>query len=148
MNSFVNRRNDFDMFIETKIEKHLRTFNVDKQHHERLWIYENSIYQNCWNTIKIIKTYIDYSISTKKRNFNRHMTQWRIEIKHVFDIHINNWQLFTKKSVMKMKISFVIVYYQISILIIERMWVTVIALHAILSKLRTEINTIWLRRCF
>ena len=47
MNSFVNRRSDFDMFIETKIEKYLRALNVDKEHHERLGIYENSIYQNC-----------------------------------------------------------------------------------------------------
>ena len=31
---------------------------------------------------------------------------------------------------------------------IERMWMTVIALHAILSKLRTKVNTIWLRKCF
>ena len=121
MNLFVNRRNDLDMFIETKIEKYLRTLNVDKKHHERLWIYENSIYQNCWNTIKITRTYIDYSITAKKRNFNRHMTQWRIEIKHAFDIHINSWQLFTKKSVMKMKTSFVIVYYQISMLMINIM---------------------------
>lgn len=36
MNSFVDRRSDLDMFIETKIEKYLRTLNVDKEHHERL----------------------------------------------------------------------------------------------------------------
>ena len=121
MNFFVNRRSDLDMFTEFQIEKYLQAFNINKQHHERLWIYENSIYQNCWNTMKAIKIYIDYFISAEKRSFNRFMTQWRIEIKHVFDIHINNWQLFTKKSVMKLKTSFVIVYYQISILMFNIM---------------------------
>ena len=36
MNFFVNRRNDFDMFIEFQIEKYLQTFNVNKTHHENL----------------------------------------------------------------------------------------------------------------
>lgn len=51
------------------------------------------------------------------RRFNRWLAPLRIEVEHALGMHANSWQLFTKKSVMKLNYSPVAANYLVAVLL-------------------------------
>ena len=92
MNFFVDKRNDWNMYRNSDLTNYFQKLNASKQVCERLWLYDDSAYQNCWNIIEAKKTYANCSLSSKNRLLNRSLIFLRIEMKHVFDMHVNSWQ--------------------------------------------------------
>ena len=63
------------------------------------------------------RAYTGHSIASEDRRFNRYISSLRVEMEHAFAIHANSWQLFTKKSIIKLNWSPVAAYYLMAILL-------------------------------
>lgn len=63
------------------------------------------------------KSHIGRPITSDQKQINIRMSRLRIEVEHAFAVHANSWQLFTRKSIMKIGSSPATAYYLVAVLL-------------------------------
>ena len=117
MGPFVGKRSDWGMVRDTHLEEYLKKLNCGQLPEDRLFLYGDPAYQGCWGIMGAYKSHIGRPITSDQKCFNIRMSRLRIEVEHTFAIHANSWQLFTKKSIMKIGSSPATAYYLVAVLL-------------------------------
>ena len=117
MGPFVGKRSDWGMVRDTHLEEYLKKLNCGQLPEDRLFLYGDPAYQGCWGIMGAYKSHIGRPITSDQKRFNIYMSKLRIEVEHAFAIYANSWQLFTKKSIMKIGSSPATAYYLVAVLL-------------------------------
>ena len=110
--STLDKQNDWNIYEKSDLLDVIR--EIMNEQNFLLYLYEDSAYNEHFDIMN------SYSNSTNEKfEFNKIMSSMRIAIEHSFDIIKNLWIVHAFEKFMKLDFQFVVVYYMMTILLIN-----------------------------